>query len=328
MNKPRGMTSFGVVACLRRITGIRRIGHLGTLDPFADGLLPLAVGLATAVIRFLEDYTKTYEMNVEFGRTTDTMDITGSTLSQTPPDQADRQRLLDSSFNCLYQAVAALPGEHLQTPPMYSAVKVGGRPLYYYARKGMTVERSARPIHIYRAEVVSASLGDTLLARLRIHCSKGTYLRTIADELGRELGYGAVATSLTRLQCGPFQLSAAQSLADLQLLAEKIDDKSSLVRAMADQGILLPVARALVGLTELDLAESDAERLICGQKVYLAPELACLAAISVDRDKSQPVRINSRGRLIAVARLVQSEPGQCQVKTERVLMNLADFRQA
>ncbi|HAL74644.1 MAG TPA: tRNA pseudouridine(55) synthase TruB [Clostridiales bacterium] len=326
INKPRGITSFGVVSRLRKLTGIRRIGHTGTLDPFADGLLPVCLGRATVAVQFMDGYDKTYRLEIEFGRATDTHDLTGLTISEHQLTQTEQQELIHSDFAVLRDAVGNLPGEHLQTPPMYSAVKIDGRKLYEYARKGQSIERKARQIKIYSADLEDVSLTDGILrASIQIECSKGTYIRTIADDLGRHLGFGAHARSLTRLRCGPFSLEQAFDLADLENRRNNFPDQMSFVSHLNNQGLLLPVEKAFTDFPDITLPETAAIRLIKGQS--LRP-----GETGLPQTDWPPVGVRtviySRGSLIAVGCLLPAADGDLQFKTERVLIDLADFQQS
>ena len=200
LDKPGGWTSHDAVAKLRRILGERRIGHGGTLDPMATGVLPIFVGRATRAVEFLEAADKEYEAGLRLGLTTDTQDITGETLETRPVNVTEE---------AVRAAVLALVGEREQLPPMYSAVKVGGKALYAYARAGKAVERKPRRITVYSAVPLGWS-GEEY--RFRIVCSKGTYIRTLCHDLGESLGCGGAMSSLRRLRAGPFRLEEAVSL--------------------------------------------------------------------------------------------------------------------
>jgi tRNA pseudouridine55 synthase len=332
VNKPRGITSFGVISQVRKMTGIRRIGHTGTLDPFADGLLVLAIGHATAAVQFMEGYGKVYELGITFGRTTDSFDVTGKTLSVCEIDDENRAQLRASNFAVLREAVTGLVGDQMQVPPMFSAVKIGGRPLYEYARRGEEIERPSRPVRITEVSVLSISLEDNLCARLIIHCSKGTYIRSLADDLGRQLGCGAVADSLTRLACGPFKLSEAWDLETLRQMCGTSTGQPAFAGLLEKEGILLPISRAFAGIPSLDVPEDTAGRLINGQPVRLSASSLLKAGLP-GYSEAEPAgsglfTVSSRSRLIAVARLIKDEPDGFRLKTERVFTNLADFRQA
>lgn len=335
MNKPRGITSFGVISRLRRLTGIRRIGHTGTLDPFAEGLLVVCIGRSTAIVQFMDDYNKTYRLGIVFGRATDTQDLSGETIFEHDLTADEMDQLRQTGFARYNGAVQAMTGERCQTPPMYSAVKVDGRPLYEYARRGQEVERKSRLIRVYSAETESISLeGGQLRASLVISCSKGTYIRTLADDLGRELGFGAHADTLIRLRCGPFSLDQASSLEQLQVWRDDCTDQAAFLNLLRENGRLLPIDRAFAGFPALDLPEQEAIKLINGQPTWLLPdELATRwrndqVSPTPVGSADPPVVIYSRGRLIAVAHLLEPTSVGRQLKTERVLVDLADFRQS
>jgi tRNA pseudouridine55 synthase len=205
IDKPLTWTSFDVVAKVRRLTGERRIGHAGTLDPLATGVLPLALGTATRFVEYLSDAGKTYDATVHLGVSTSTYDREGAvTATVTGP-------LPDATT--IEAALAGLRGPQMQLPPMHSAVKQDGKRLYELARAGQEVERRPRPITIYRLDLVEYA---PPLARLIVECSKGTYIRTLAHDLGTALGCGAHLAALVRTQHGPFTLADAVSLAALE----------------------------------------------------------------------------------------------------------------
>lgn len=198
IDKPRGMTSFAVVAAVRRLAAERRVGHAGTLDPEATGVLPVFCGLATRVIEFLADTTKTYRADIELGVATDSFDAAGSVVARGDVSHIGRDELA--------AALEPFRGLIKQTPPMYSAVKHQGQPLYRLARAGITVERRRREVEVSRLELVD---WRSPLATVEIDCSKGTYIRALANDLGEALGCGAMLSSLVRLRCGPFGLEDA-----------------------------------------------------------------------------------------------------------------------
>ena len=192
VDKPSGWTSQDVTAKLRGVFQTRRIGHGGTLDPMATGVLPVFVGRATRGVEFFEHAEKTYEAVLRLGVTTDTEDMTGNVLSQQSVQLSQEEFL------------AVLPrfrGEILQTPPMYSALKVNGQKLYDLARKGVTVERKPRPVTIYELTCLDFN-GET--AKLRVRCSKGTYIRTLCKDIGEALGCGGCMESLRRTAAGEY----------------------------------------------------------------------------------------------------------------------------
>lgn len=192
VDKPQGWTSQDVTARLRRVFGTRRIGHGGTLDPMATGVLPVFVGRATRAVEFFEHAEKTYETVLRLGITTDTEDMTGTVLTEENVSFTEEQ---------LQETLAAFRGEILQVPPMYSALKVNGQKLCDLARKGKTVERQPRPITIHELTLVER--GENTL-RLWVRCSKGTYIRTLCKDIGEKLGCGGCMESLRRVAAGEY----------------------------------------------------------------------------------------------------------------------------
>jgi len=203
IDKPEGWTSQDVTARLRRVFNTRRIGHGGTLDPMATGVLPVFVGRGTRAVEFFEHAEKTYEAVLQLGLTTDTEDISGEVLEQKPVS------VTNSQFEAVLQQFR---GDILQVPPMYSALKVGGQKLCDLARKGKEVERQPRPVTIYKLECLSFE-GDR--ARLLVHCSKGTYIRTLCKDIGQALGCGGCMASLRRVSAGTYTIDEAVPLQTL-----------------------------------------------------------------------------------------------------------------
>ena len=205
VDKPEGWTSQDVVSKLRGVLHTRRIGHGGTLDPMATGVLPVFVGRGTRAVEFFEHAEKAYEAVLRLGITTDTEDISGTVLTRSPVE-VTRETFLS--------ALESFRGEILQVPPMYSAIKINGQKLCDLARKGRQVERQPRSVTIHCLECVEFS-GDT--ARLRIVCSKGTYIRTLCKDIGESLGCGGCMESLRRIRAGEY--TAEQSIPLTQLVA-------------------------------------------------------------------------------------------------------------
>lgn len=203
VDKPQGWTSQDVTARLRRVYATRRIGHGGTLDPMATGVLPVFVGRATRGVEFFEHAEKTYETVLLLGRTTDTQDVTGATLAEKAVhlSPADVERVLPR-----------FRGDILQVPPMYSALKVNGKKLYELARKGQEVERQPRPITVF--ELTNLGFDGTRLS-LRVRCSKGTYIRTLCQDIGEALGCGGCMEALRRVRAGEYGIEDAVPLEQL-----------------------------------------------------------------------------------------------------------------
>ncbi len=210
VKKEKGFTSHDVVAKLRGILHQKKIGHTGTLDPDATGVLPVCLGRATKVCELLTDKKKTYIAGVKLGVVTDTQDMTGEILEERPVNVSETQ---------LQEVIAQFTGDLLQTPPMYSAVKVNGKRLYELARKGEVVERKARPVTIYRNELLAYN-PETSEFEIQVECSKGTYIRTLCQDMGEKLGCGAAMASLVRTQVDRFSLEEAYPLAEIEEMAK------------------------------------------------------------------------------------------------------------
>jgi tRNA pseudouridine55 synthase len=213
IDKPAGWTSHDVVAKMRRLLGERKIGHAGTLDPAATGVLPLAVGDATRTLEYLADDAKTYLAEITFGVETDSYDADGVVTSIGDATRIDRSRV--------EAALASMIGPQEQVPPMHSAIKIGGKRLYETARRGETVERPPRPVTFYALDLVD---WNPPVAQVCVDCSKGTYVRSLAFDLGSVLGSGAHLSGLVRLRTGPFELADAWTISELQRLADQGED--------------------------------------------------------------------------------------------------------
>lgn len=217
--KEAGYTSFDVVARLRGILNIKKIGHTGTLDPDAEGVLPVCIGKATRVCDMLTDKDKVYECTLLLGTETDTYDLSGKVVAKKDVSCSEEEVL---------EVLSHYIGDICQVPPMYSALKVNGKKLYELAREGKEIERKARPVTIYSLDVLDMHLPEV---SLRIHCSKGTYIRSLCHDIGQELGCGGTMKSLLRTRVGIFSLSDARKLNEI----EKIKENGNL------DNILLPI---------------------------------------------------------------------------------------
>ena len=216
VDKPQDWTSQDVTARLRRVFDTRRIGHGGTLDPMATGVLPVFVGRATRGVEFFEHAEKTYEATLLLGRTTDTEDTTGTVLEEKEVHISETEFL---------SILPRFRGRIMQIPPMYSALKINGQKLVDLARKGKTVERQSREIEIFQLDCLEFS-GNT--ARLRVRCSKGTYIRTLCKDIGEALGCGGCMAALRRVQAGEYTIDDAVAL---QTLLES-DDPAGYLRSV------------------------------------------------------------------------------------------------
>lgn len=206
INKPQDFTSFDVVAIMRRAAGTRKIGHGGTLDPMATGVLPIYIGRAAKTADLNPVSDKKYRATFRLGVTTDTEDVWGKVLTE------DEKPVTLAEIT---DAVKAMQGDIMQTPPMYSAVKINGKRLYDLARQGIEVERAARPVTVYSIELSDYDRQNRT-GTLDIHCSKGTYIRTIISDIGKKLGTGAIMTSLCRTMAAGFTLSDCHDIEKLR----------------------------------------------------------------------------------------------------------------
>lgn len=204
--KEKGYTSHDVVARLRGILGQKRIGHTGTLDPDAEGVLPVCLGKATKVCELLADWDKTYRAILLLGQVTDTQDVSGEILET---------REVTASIKEVYEAIQSFKGEYAQVPPMYSALKVNGKKLYELAREGKTVERKARNVQIHEIKI-----HEIVLPRISmtVNCSKGTYIRTLCHDIGQKVGCGGCMEQLLRTQVGMFRVEESLRLDEIEVL--------------------------------------------------------------------------------------------------------------
>ena len=203
--KEKGYTSHDVVAVLRKVVGQKKIGHTGTLDPDATGVLPVCLGRATKVCELLTDHDKTYEALLLLGKTTDTQDISGEVLEERDPGDLTEEEVR----SCIESFI----GEYDQIPPMYSALKVNGKKLYELAREGKTVERKSRKVQIHGIRILEMNLPHV---RMEVDCSKGTYIRTLCNDVGEVLGVGGCMESLLRTKVSRFELKDSMKLADIE----------------------------------------------------------------------------------------------------------------
>jgi tRNA pseudouridine55 synthase len=254
IDKPAGMTSHDVVAQVRRVTGQRRVGHTGTLDPFATGVLVTLVGRATRLAQFLSGADKEYVAVIRLGHATDTGDITGVPIEAAAGAQTTRR----FSKAEIESAFASLRGEIEQTPPMYSAKKVGGRKLYELARRGQEIERKPVRVNVSTFESLAPDDDGLITAqddlRVRVVCSAGTYIRTLAEDFGMKLGIGAHVAELRRTRAGRFSIAAAVTLDQLTALAESQE---------IDAALISPDA-AISHLPELSLSDDEVARTLHG----------------------------------------------------------------
>jgi tRNA pseudouridine55 synthase len=258
LNKPKGFTSHDCVFKVRKILKTKKVGHTGTLDPEVTGVLPICIGKATKVVEFLTAEQKTYIAEVTIGTATTTEDQTGETVEE-------KKVLQPISKESVLKVLDQLKGEIEQTPPMYSAVKINGKKLYEYAREGKVIDRPSRKVTIHDIFLTSEPVHDSEAGEVRfsfqVNCSKGTYVRTLAVQIGELLGYPAHMSYLRRVSSGAFTIDQAITLEELAELMEqgKVDD------------VLLPMEKALISLPKLEISDTVAEK-VCNGAVLPYPE--------------------------------------------------------
>ncbi len=275
VDKPAGLTSFDVVRRVRSLCRTRKVGHTGTLDPFATGVLPICVGSATRLAGLLTDGDKTYEATVALGVSTDTLDLDGRVVATRPVDPA----LTEAQFK---RILAQFTGSIQQTPPMYSAVKIKGKRLYQYAREGRAVERPSREVTVHELTLLAWTPPR---ATIRVRCSKGTYVRVLAADIGEALGCGAHLVSLRRTRVGPFGIEGARTLEALERMADSGDL----------DGAMIPLVEVVPHLPRIQVSGAQVRRVKHGNPVSLQ-----LDAQSDTPAPGDSVRLCHGARLLAV----------------------------
>lgn len=210
IDKPQGKTSHDIVALVRRIFNTRRVGHTGTLDPMATGVLPICVGNATKAADMLTAADKRYTAELELGKKSDTLDITGEILQTSAVNVSEKE---------IREIIMGFVGEQEQLPPMYSAIKKNGKKLYELAREGVEIEREPRKINIFSIDISEINMP---FVKIDVHCSKGTYIRSLCDDIGTRAGCGAVMTSLRRTASGVFNIDDAYTIDELENVSDKM----------------------------------------------------------------------------------------------------------
>jgi tRNA pseudouridine55 synthase len=271
IDKPEGVTSFEVVRRARRALGIRKIGHLGTLDPMATGLLPLCLLEATKLVPYLMPEPKVYRGRVRLGIATDTQDATGAVVARCETMPAPEQ---------VYQAAAAMVGEVTQVPPMYSALHCQGERAYRRARRGEAVDLPPRTVTVYELTVDEVAIPSFTMT---VRCSQGTYIRTLAKDLGESLGCGAHLAALRRLAVGALRVEAALALAELaELSREELGRR------------IIPLAQCLPGMRPVEIGPEEARQLRQGR---------LLERPANGFTDGEQVRVVSAAELVAVAQI-------------------------
>lgn len=282
--KEKGMTSHDCVYKLRKILGTKKVGHTGTLDPNVEGVLPICIGQATKVAEYITDSGKEYIAVISIGKSTETEDADGAIVSEN--DAFKRFSRLEIEI-----ALTKLTGEIEQTPPMYSAVKVNGKKLYEYARKGIEVERPKRIVKIHELELLDDANefeGTEVNFEIRINCGKGTYIRTLAVQIGELLGYPAHMASLVRTESGTYRKADCHTLKELELLK----DANQLMTS------ILPLEDALVEFPFVEIDDKDYDNIINGQVMPKNPLL----------DEGHPIVYMKNNKALAVYIIHPTKP--------------------
>ncbi len=280
VNKGDGITSQGVVNRVKRIFGVDKAGHTGTLDPMARGVLPVLIGRAVKASEFMLTQDKHYSATLMLGLTTDTEDISGKVLTECDTLPGDDEVL---------RAIDGFVGKYMQTPPMYSAIKVGGRKLYELAREGLTTEREAREVEIY--SLLPKKLGQDGTWQLHVHCTKGTYIRTLCADIGKALGCGGIMSALIRTEASGFDLSEAYTLDKLSFMSEEELDE-----------VIIPVERIFDGWRSVTLPDFFARLAHSGLEIYLHK-------IGERLDLGTRVKLYDRDGFFAVGEVREYEDG-------------------
>lgn len=274
IDKPKGITSFDVVRDVRRALNIKRVGHTGTLDPMATGVLPLCLGESTKVAQFITEATKAYDATVKLGATTDTLDADGKVLVTRPVPALTAERI--------EAVLAKFRGTQLQTPPMYSAVKVDGKRLYELARAGQEVERAAREVTVFELVLRDFSADEL---KISVRSSKGFFVRTLGADIGEDLECGAHLTALRRTHSGPFSLAQAIPLATL------------VNQPQLAEGALVSPADALVDIPALRLTAAESSRARHGGVVEVQAGVTGLLRVFDDTGALLAIAEAVKGRL-------------------------------
>ena len=279
LNKPRGSSSHRMVSIVLRALYMKKIGHTGTLDPGATGVLPILVGTATRASDLLTAQDKRYRATVLLGTVTDTLDTDGEVIAENPVNAAEAD---------IRRSVSAFVGNIEQLPPMFSAVQVGGQRLYHLARQGIEIERKPRSVTIYSIEILSI---DIPRVTIDVHCSKGTYIRTLAADIGDKLGCGACIESLTRTQSGDFLIENSVTPEQLSELSEKGEAES----------VIIPTDKLFPDYEAVQLDKKRADRVKNGVPIYFG-----------GKDFGQKLRIyDENSNFIALSEVSETDGRKC-----------------
>jgi tRNA pseudouridine55 synthase len=290
IDKPRGLSSHDVVDKVRQVFEIKKVGHTGTLDPMATGLLLICIGRATKLASFLQDLNKIYEGKMIFGVTTSTLDSEGEIVEEKDASSLSREKI--------EEIFAHFQGKIVQTPPMFSAVHHGGKRLYELARSGQEVKRAPRMVNVYQLQALRFNFNSHPQVEFRAHCSKGTYIRSLCADIGKASGFGAYQFSLRRTRIGPFDLKQARKLEDLVEKSE--EEREKILLSLKDVLPHLPLVTVKRGVEKI---------VRWGRPLYLSH----IHELPPELEKGDRVRLcTPEGKLLAVGISLQKGTHFCQ----------------
>jgi len=308
VDKPEGITSLGVVIEIKHLFSIKKAGHIGTLDPFATGVLPVVINEGTKLVPFLEEEPKQYEAIMKIGEETDTEDSTGNVISKKPLEGISHEKI--------FEVFQTFVGKQKQKPPMFSALKVNGKPLYRLARKGIEIEREERDVEIFDIKVEEINIP---FIHFRVSCSKGTYIRTLSKDIGRRMGCGGYLFKLRRIRSGPFTVEKDISLLSLREISIKnelykwlipLKDVLSGMPELIGSEDLLRKIRNGSGLTIRDILEKPLPEFHKGQNLKIcSPEGDLIAILRSDIEKEEIQRLNPQYIALRPLRVFNSLSG-------------------
>jgi len=294
--KEKGYTSHDVVAIVRKTLNYPKVGHTGTLDPDAEGVLPVCIGKGTKLADYITAETKRYVAEITLGITTDTEDTSGKILEQ---------REVNFDEKIIREAIEQFKGEYMQTPPMYSAVKIGGKKLYELARQGKTVERKARRVFIYDIKILEMQPPDKI--KIDVICSKGTYIRTLCTDIGKQLGCGACMSSLLRTQTGEFKLENSIKLEELKKMAAE----------GRTQEVIIGLDEVLSSYPKLYTNQKVAKNLYNGNIIY---EYGIVKNGLIFEQGKEVLVYDYEGNFIGIYKILKEENDKWYIKPEKMLI--------
>lgn len=312
LDKPTGISSNAALQKVKRLYQAQKAGHTGSLDPLATGVLPICLGEATKVSHYLLDADKRYRAKCVLGSVTTTGDSDGDIIDTKPIPELNKTQILD--------LLASFEGEQDQTPPMFSALKHNGRPLYEYARKGIEIERKSRRITLFEIKLldfstVNKSADKPAFIEIEVHCSKGTYIRTLCEDIGQAIGCGAHISALRRVTSGPFSLSQAITIEQLYEQFNPDDELDEAKQLQMDE-LLLPTETAIEQIPSVMLNEAQFKQIQHGMTIEFVPATMAISnSPSGTMAKSDNYRLYFNNTLIALAIL----DGDMHLKPKRLL---------